>query len=530
MKKVATALREHPIYSKHLKVSQGSPFTISPSGLLFFIDSSLDNQLRMVIPEIYEVQDGKTISYQEEIISSIHIIIGHLGWKKTWERTRQDYYWPNMLNDIKEYVATCDACQRNKSSTQRPAGLLHALPAPCMSGTHLSMDFIGPLPICYHNGQHYNSIMTITDRFSGWVWAIPTDIELTAEEAATLFFDFIYPYTSLPISIVSDRDTRFTSKFWSTLMDLLGIKLDMSSAFHPQTDGSTERANKTIVQILRNFVSTRQTDWAQHMTKVAVAINTAKNETTGMSPFYIEHGRHPRSLPDNPAITSIPAVNGLLDTLLAIQHMASKNIMDARQSQTEQANKKRRPAPTYKVGQQVLLSMENIKAKTSIRSKLQAKWSGPYTVTEYWPDTDNVRLKLPHDWQIHNVFHTSLIKPYHSNNDEKFPSRKHQRPPPVPTADIQEDNYEVESVKDNKVIRGTNYYLVKWLGWPESDNQWVKESDMEGSKELIDEYLATLQDIPVPPPRHARQKSIQLINEPTRRSQRTKKPRVHFTV
>ena len=117
-----------------------------------------------------------------------------------------------------------------------------------------------------------------------------------------------------------------------------------------------------------------------------------------MSPFYVEHGRHPRSLPDNPAITAIPAVNGLLDTILSIQHAASKNITDARQNQTNQANNKRRPAPTYTIGQRVLLSMENIKAKTSIRSKLQAKWTGPYTITEYWPDTDNVRLELPSDW------------------------------------------------------------------------------------------------------------------------------------
>jgi hypothetical protein len=513
MKKIATAIKEHPIYSKHLNDTSASPFTVSPSGLLFFIDSTLDNQPRMVIPEIYETQHNKTTSCQEDIINNIHTLVGHLGWKKTWERARQDYFWPTMLKDIKEYITTCDACQRNKSSTQKPAGLLHPLPTPLMSGTHLSMDFIGPLPKSKIDGQEYNSIMTITDRFSGWVWAIPTFTELTAEGAANLFFNHVYPYTSLPISIVSDRDTRFTSKFWKTLMELLNVKLDMSSAFHPQTDGSTERANKTIIQVLRNFVSTRQTDWAQHLTRATVAINIAQNETTKMSPFYVEHGRHPRSLPDNPAITAIPAVNGLLDTILSIQHTASKNITDARQNQTNQANNKRRPAPTYTIGQQVLLSMENIKAKTSIRSKLQAKWTGPYTITEYWPDTDNVRLELPNDWQVHNVFHTSLIKPYQVNNDEKFPSRKYLRPPPVPEADPQENIYEIEAIRDNKIIRKKNHYLVKWLGWPESDNQWVKESDMGGAKELIREYHSTLENISTSP----------------RRSQRTRSSKVNLT-
>jgi hypothetical protein len=396
------------------------------------------------------------------------------------------------------------------------------------------MDFIGPLPACKLNNVWYDSIYTITDRFTGWVWALPTDVELTAEDAAELFYRHICTFRGLPESIVSDRDTRFTSKFWTTLMKRLNIKMSMSSAFHPQTDGSTERANKTVVQILRNWVSVKQDDWALHLPSVTYAINTAQNETTGMSPFFVTYGRNPKTLPDPNIGTSVPAADEFLNTMLAIQHMASKNIIEAREQQTEQANKRRRPAPTYTIGQQVLLSMENIKHKTSVRSKLQAKWSGPFTITQYWPDTDNVQLELPTDWMIHNIFHTSLVKPYKKNNDEKFPSRKHQRPPPIPEADPQENVYEVEAIRDNKVLRGQNYYLVKWTGWPESDNQWVKEKDMEGSEDLIKEYNGSL--VAPPPSRRSRHKSAktstpapaQVQQEPTRRSSRTKKPRVHF--
>ena len=222
-----------------------------------------------------------------------------------------------------------------------------------------------------------------------------------------------------------------------------------------------------------------------------------------MSPFYITYGRHPKALPTSQVSTAVPAADDFLDSLLAIQYNASKNISEARKQQTVQANKRRRPSPLYTIGQKVLLSMENIKSKTSTisKNKLQPKWSGPFIVTQYWPNQDNIQLELPADWKIYNIFHTSLIKPYIENDDQRFPSRKNTRPPPVPEADPQEDIYEVEAIRNHKTIRGYPYYLVKWTGWPESDNSWVRESHMAGATELIEEYKSSLtHPPPVAPP------------------------------
>ena len=158
-----------------------------------------------------------------------------------------------------------------------------------------------------------------------------------------------------------------------------------------------------------------------------------------------------------------------------------------------------------------MLNMKNIKQKTSVRSKLQSPWEGPFEILVSWPSIDNVKLQLLPDWKIHDIFHTSLIKPYHSNNDERFPSQKHAKPPPIPEADPQENIYEVEAIRDHKIFRGKNRYLVKWTGWPESDNTWVTEEDMEGAKDTIKEYLDSLS---LPPAN-------------LRRSTRTRK-RVHF--
>src|SRR5437763_13736382 len=110
----------------------------------------------MVIPEVTDIQDGKEISYHEEIISGIHNSIGHLGYKKTYQRAKQDYIWPLMSKDIKDFVLSCDSCQRNKSSTQKPAGLLHPPATPLMSGTHYSMDLIGPLPQSFFTNDYYD--------------------------------------------------------------------------------------------------------------------------------------------------------------------------------------------------------------------------------------------------------------------------------------------------------------------------------------------------------------------------------------
>src|SRR5215216_1639608 len=182
-----------------------------------------------------------------------------------------------------------------------------------MSGTHYSMDFIGPLPPSKIDDTWYDYIQVITDRYNGWVWAKPTTMKLSARGAANIFYNTIIMDRGLPESIVCDRDTRFTSKFWEALMKRMNITLKMSSAFHPQTDGSTERANKTIIQILRNFVSVKQDDWAELLPSATYAINTAENETTGMSPFFLTFGKQPKALPDSRVITAVPAADEFLD-------------------------------------------------------------------------------------------------------------------------------------------------------------------------------------------------------------------------
>jgi len=304
------------------------------------------------------------------------------------------------------------------------------------------MDFIGPLP----RSNGFNAIFIVIDRFSSMVHLIPTTTNADAEEVAKLFFNNIYRLHGLPLSIVSDRDTRFTSHFWKQLMEHLGIRQDMSTAYHPQTDGSTERANRTIIQILRNFTNTRQSDWSSHLPRVEFAINFAPSESTGTSPFETNSGNQPIPLPDFPSPVSLnPHADNFVRHMTRMHQAVFTNIMKSRSKQKEQADKRRRQSPPYKIGDQVLVSSEVLLPKTSVRSKLSSRFQGPFTVTGV-ASHDTFDLDLPKDWSVHRRFHTSVLKPYHNNDNTLFPSRSHERPPPVQAEHTSEPQYEVEEI------------------------------------------------------------------------------------
>src|SRR3954451_3191518 len=161
---------------------------------------------------------------------------GHLGQARTLELVRRQFYWPTLVKDT-EYVNSCEECQRNKPSHQKAAGMLQPLPIPDKKWDVVTMDFITQLPST-KNG--HDAIFMVVDKLSKTIKAIPTVTTVTTPEVADLFFHHIFRYFGLPSTIISDRDARFTGKFWHTLWAKLGTKLAMSTAFHPQTDGQIE--------------------------------------------------------------------------------------------------------------------------------------------------------------------------------------------------------------------------------------------------------------------------------------------------
>ena len=182
---------------------------------------------------------------------------GHLGQKNTLERVSRNYYWPGMRRMINDYVKTCDNCARNKAPRHRPHGLLHPLPIPTNSWKSVSMDLIMELPVS--NG--FNSILVCVDRFSKMSHFIPTNSDLMAEGAASLYLQNVFRLHGLPNDIVSDRGQQFTSRFTRRLLELCEIKNNYSTAYHPQSDGQTERTNQTLEHYLRTYCDHQQDDW-----------------------------------------------------------------------------------------------------------------------------------------------------------------------------------------------------------------------------------------------------------------------------
>jgi len=218
-------------------------------------------------------------------------IAGHFGTYKTIDRVRPNFYWPKMDENITEYVRSCDVCQPNKVIRHKKYGLLAPLEVPMSPWTAISMDFIVRLP----ESDGYTKIWVIVDRFSKMAYFIPLRTEEHIKELALTFVKEIWPLHGLPESIVSDRDTRFTSKSWTSLIQLLQVKLNLSTAFRPESDGQTQRVNQTLEQYLRSYFSYQKEDWVSLLPFAKHAYNTSMWESTETSRFEINYGFSPQT-------------------------------------------------------------------------------------------------------------------------------------------------------------------------------------------------------------------------------------------
>ena len=411
---------------------------------------------------------------------------GHMGVKKTTKTITACFYWATMRKDIQRYVQSCDQCQRNKAGTHSPLGHLKPLDPPNQRWASVSMDFITPLPL---TSRGHNGIYVVVDRLSKMWRLAPTKPDCTAQETAKLYHDHVYRSHGLPEDIICDRDPVFMSKFWESLTDITKVKVRASSAYHPQTDGQTEIMNKKLEEILRNFVDQHQSNWDDFLIDAEVAYNRSPNAVTTYSPFFLNYGFEPRTVPlDLHAAkdSTVPAVSDWLARLEAAQRTAVEAIKRANTSRSDYANRRRRPC-AIAVGDMVLLSTKHLMPESFQGArKLMPKFSGPYRVTEAINDV-TFRLDLPQpilDRKVHNAFHSSLLKPYHPDPYGRLPPV----PPPVPIPDGSVE-YEVERILRSRRRRGRQQYLVKWKGYDNSENSWVSRQDLSNAPDALRDFL-----------------------------------------
>ena len=192
--------------------------------------------------------EGRNIC--EQLIEQAHSLLAHLGTTKTLAYLREHLWWKEMANDVRKYCESCTICKRSKPSNQKLYGLLTPLDIPSKPWEAIGIDFVGPLPLSKDRNSEYNSITMVIDLLTSMVHLIPSRSDYTAKEIPELVFSEIYKHHGLPKSIVSDRDSLFTSIFWTRLKQLIGIDQQMLSAYHPKSDGSTKHVNRMIGQML----------------------------------------------------------------------------------------------------------------------------------------------------------------------------------------------------------------------------------------------------------------------------------------
>ena len=448
---------------------KNSPYVVR-DGLLFRSDGRLrlpcNDSIKGTL--LYEAHDS--------------VVCGHVGVNKTARMLGRSYDWPGLRGDVRKYIATCVGCQANKPSNQLPIGLLQPLPIPARRWETVTMDLITQLPVTQHGND---AIIVFVDKLSKMVHYAACKTAISAPEVARLFFQHVVRLHGVPNSIVSDRDPRFMSHFWQALWTELGTKLKISTSYHPQTDGQTERSNRTLEDMLRAYVNYAQDNWDEKLIAVEFAVNNSTQESTGFTPFYLNTGQHPHfplsmltEKSDNETAQSL--LRDLRDNLTA----AKENLATAREKQARFANQSRRDFE-FHVGDQVMLSTENMNVGDRAR-KLCAKYAGPHKIIEH-PSRNTYRLELPPELsQLHPVFHSSLLKPFHDDIDRFVNRPRINRPPAITVGE--EKKYEVEDILKYRERRGVGYYLVKWRGWPDSESTWRPTSEVDAPY-LVERFL-----------------------------------------
>ncbi|GAA5974652.1 hypothetical protein JCM11641_007040 [Rhodosporidiobolus odoratus] len=422
---------------------------------------------------------------RETLLHDAHDATGHFGALKTYISLSRSFFWPTMSRDVRKYCRSCDTCQRMKSETQKEQGALHPLPTPPNPFADVALDFVGPLP----KSRGHDYLLTISDCLSGYTRLVPCSTKDDARAVAALFFEHWVRLFGQPEWLLSDRDKLFTSRFWKALQKSMGTRLQMSTAFHPETDGRSERTNKTVVQVLRGLVSRRQTDWAAHLALTEYSINCAVNVSMGKAPFELVLGFVPRISPlsDREAVPSVEEV-------LSARDAGVKEAQDfLRWAKTQQAiqvaARRRSEEDTFTVGDLVLVSSRDCRqlfkaagSKGKRSAKFFPRYDGPYTVVAAFPDQSLYQLQLGADNHTFPKFHISKPRRYTLNDADAFPSRDPPRPKLVKVDGEQE--FKIEKVVDERVRQGKREFLVKWEGYPMDENTWEPEDRLKDTEAL----------------------------------------------
>ncbi|SYW81095.1 uncharacterized protein UHO2_07003 [Ustilago hordei] len=405
--------------------------------------------------------DGQSLSVEHlrfMVMTQCHdgITAGHIGRDATIKAAQRHYWWPNMTAWIADYVASCPVCARYKAPRHRPYGLLQPLATPDRPWGSISLDFIEGLPPSKkYDSKTYDSILVIVDRLTKFAILAPTHKTVTAKQTAVLLYGHMVRLFGYPDHMVSDRGRQFISGAWKAFAEQMGVKHSLSTAYHPQTDGQTERVNQVIEQYLRMYCNYEQNDWANLLDTAAFVYNNMVHNSIGVSPFFACYGWNPKAHPDIPqrlGVNDPGRFEYLMDGKERCKYL-QEQIREAQWRSVDQYNRKHKDIE-FKVGDMVYINRRNWKTWRPT-PKLDTQFAGPYPVQE-WPARTS---SLP----------------------------QHAEQPTIPSLPDEDLDFEVEALIDKHSHNGTTEYKVLWRGYSEEAASWEPVENLN-CPDLIQEY------------------------------------------
>ncbi|KAJ4783151.1 polyprotein [Rhynchospora pubera] len=413
---------------------------------------------------------GNSNQWRTKLMQEVHnsSIGGHSGILGTYQRLKTMFYWPKLKESVYKFVTECDICQLNKGEHVPTPGLLQPLPIPSQAWSSITMDFIKNLP----KSEGKEVILVVVDRLTKYAHFLSLSHPFKASTVAQTFLDCVYRLHGLPNEIISDRDPIFTSKFWKELFDKIGVKLKFSTAYHPQTDGQTERVNQCVENYLRCMVYNQQKQWHKWLPLAEWWYNTNFHTSIQTTPFQALYGYPPPQFPMGaPPRSDVQSVNEVIkekhQVLLELQQQLKKA-----QERMKRFSDNKRIERQFTVGAWVYLKLQpyrQLSVQGQYNKKLGMRYYGPFEVIEKIGPVA-YKLNLPIGSQIHPVFHVSQLKKKVGENGRLAP----HLPIVGPAGKLRS---EPVKILERRMIKRNNaavvQVLVKWSNQDEDDAYWI---------------------------------------------------------
>ena len=392
-------------------IISASHFQKGQDNLLYFIDASW--KTRLCVPK-------SKVNYVLRWIHESPYESAHAGPRRFIARLQELFYWPTMNKDAESYATTCDVCQKIKTDHHAKMGALRPAHIPSRPFSTVTMDMITGLPVSGEQG--YTAVLVIVDKLTKFAIIIPTHSTLSQEGFAKLFVEKVVNVYGLPEVIISDRDKRWATIFWKSVVANYGSVMALSSAHHPQTDGQTIILNAMIEQMLRAYVSSDKENWSNWLSVLAYSYNSSVHSSTKYSPNFLLMGYNPKAsmgviVPEvdparRPFLPSQSAED-FVETLEIHRTFAKDAIALAQDRQAKAYDKKRRPIQEMEVGDYALVNPHSLELVDveGTGKKLVQRMIGPFEVVEKI-NPQVYRLRLPDIYPMHPVFNIEHLKRY----------------------------------------------------------------------------------------------------------------------